>query len=131
VYWANGSTVMKAPIGGGNATQLASGQSFAIAIAVDASNVYWTDQTAGTVMSVPIGGGSPTTLASGQNAPSALAVDAMNVYWTNSGNGTVMRVPIGGGAATVLASGQSGTCIALNAASVFWAGGDAVVKLAK
>jgi hypothetical protein len=36
-------SVMKVPIGGGTPTVLASGQTGAASIAVDATSVYWTD----------------------------------------------------------------------------------------
>jgi hypothetical protein len=131
VYWTGyqpgvptQGTVMKAPLGGGTSTTLASGQNAPRGVAIDAANVYWLNNTnsgsTGTVMKVPIGGGSPTTLASGQSMPVALAVDVASVYWINS-DGTVMKVPVGGGAPTTLASGQiTPNGIALDTASVYW-----------
>jgi len=83
-------------------------------IALDASNVYWTQLdntgTNGSVWKVPVGGGAPVALVSaGLLSPHGIAVDGTNVYWTNEGSavgtGTIMSIPIVGGAAATIASG--------------------------
>ncbi|MGH7439380.1 MAG: hypothetical protein ACRENE_27140 [Polyangiaceae bacterium] len=119
---------------GGGALTLASGQASPEAIAVDSTNVYWTnlgslsggtERTGGAVMKVPIGGGTPTTLA-GVLAPANLAVDATDVYFATYGlNGTdctVARVPTTGGNPVILASGIAGGSgfVALDSTSVYW-----------
>jgi hypothetical protein len=108
------------------------------AIAVDATDVYWTIQgtraaTSG-VRSVPKcgGGAPPIALFSGGLDPVGIGVDATDVYWTDAvtPTGTVMRTPLGGGTATTLAFGQDlpGE-LALDGANVYWLTRDAVMNL--
>lgn len=77
---------------------LVSGLSQPQGIALNASNVYWTDSIAGLVSTIAKTGGAVTTLAAGQTDPYGIAVDANSVYWGNTGTGGgVLKVPILGG----------------------------------
>src|SRR4029079_2605938 len=86
--------------GGGTPIVLASGEVGAWAIAVDATNVYWTNQEARTVMKVPIAGGTPVRLAMGASTaqmPWDLVVDGGAVYWNYYASpGSVMTAPLAG-----------------------------------
>src|SRR5262249_42058160 len=89
-------------------------------VAVDATDVYWTDTDGDVVMKVPKGGGLPVKLATGSQ-PTSIAVDATDVYWTNTYSGEVMRVPKGGGVPVVFAAGQPRAgSVVLAAAFVSW-----------
>jgi hypothetical protein len=95
-------------------------------MAVDATNVYWSNLGFGSIKKVPLAGGTVTTLATGQSSPYKVVVDANNVYWVTYGtgktDGTVMSVPIAGGTPTTLASAQgSPTGIAVRGGYVYWA----------
>ena len=96
-------------------------------IAVDATSVYWTEDTSadcyGKVMKVPLAGGTATTLAAGQNAPAPSR-------WTDERpparcrHGSLKKAPIDGGPSTMLASGQSEPGpIAIDATNVYWVAG--------
>jgi len=116
---------------------------YPIGLAIDATNVYWADESGGTVSKAPIALGATTVLATGIR-PFVDAVDAVNVYWTDIGAGTVNQTPIAGGATVVLASGQQSPAgVAVDATSVYWTevntglihktpiGGGAIAVLAK
>ena len=104
VYWtASERGVMKVAKVGGAPITLATSRE-PQAIAVDASNVYWTDWSScgvscvtpeSTIMKVPIDGGTTITLVAKQNLPDAIAVDDFGVYWLDnpqSGPGEVKKV---------------------------------------
>ena len=81
VYWANfaedGELVRKM-IGGGSAEVLVQGLKRPNGIAIDATDVYWTNRGDGTVMKLPRtaqAGDQPTTIATGHTEPGAIAVD--------------------------------------------------------
>jgi hypothetical protein len=68
-------------------------------IALDATNVYWTDANAGTVMKAPLAGGTPAMISTGQSQPDGLVVDTTNAYWI-SGTYSIASAPLGGGGPT-------------------------------
>src|SRR3989338_5191527 len=111
------STVTLSP----SPVNLSSGLNSPLRVAVDSTNIYWTENnSSGTVKKVSISGGTVTTLASGLSNPADIAVDSTNIYWTE--DTTVKKVSISGGTATTLASGQSYPYgIAVDSTSVYWA----------
>jgi hypothetical protein len=71
VFWTGsegvtkGGLVMRMPVNGGIRTTIASGQTYPVGIALDATNVYWTNYFDGTVMRTSKFGGRTQTLAVG------------------------------------------------------------------
>jgi hypothetical protein len=122
---------------------IAVGQTFAYAIAVDATHAYWTTHVDdGAVFRAPIAtvdagpSAPPTRLASGQGKPGALVIDATSVYWVDESGGALRRCPKEGcGEAPItLASDQHGvSAIAVDDAKVYWTNRErhAVMAVAK
>ena len=73
------------------------------AVAVDGTNVYWTDIQRKAVMAVPLAGGAVQTIAPGVADMTEIAVDDTNVYWSEpSANAVVRAVKTGGGTPVTL-----------------------------
>jgi len=118
-------TLVKVPLGGGAATTLTAGLTFAGqgGIAVEGSNVYWTTQPVqrGPVTMMPVAGGMPVTIAGGLGRPASIRADATSVYWTNTVGNSVTKAPLQGGAITTLAAGEMAPDgLALDANNVYW-----------
>ena len=148
VYWTDGvdyvsdagyfiGSVNSVPLGGGPVTILADEFLEPFGIAVDATNVYWTNYEDGTVYQLPKNGDPPVVLSNTEYLPSYIATDGVSVYWESSGqgtgNGTIMAAPVGGGSLVTLASGlevaPDGLSVDVN--NVYWAGGNGVFQIAK
>ena len=99
-------------------------------VAVDLTNIYWTEEGTGAangyVKKMSIATGAITTLASGLSDPVGIAIDASFVYWTEyaqgtTGLGSVKRISISGGTPTTLTSGISSPWgITVDGTNVYW-----------
>lgn len=99
VYWTNAvdGTVLKAPVGGGTVTTLASGQGDVMGVTVDSTSVYFTRGPAvyPLVGRVPLQGGPVTTLSCcDDNMKGPVAVDSASVYWVQD---FLASAPLDGG----------------------------------
>jgi outer membrane protein assembly factor BamB len=138
VYWVDGA-IESVPKTGGTVTTVLPGVE-AGALAVDATNLYWSAIDG--LHKMPLAGGSDTLLGIpfdpepellGPVAATALAVDGANVYYAmNSlaGPGSVGYIPIAGGTPTVLASGRIGDLMAIviDDRNVYWVEGYGTIQ---
>jgi hypothetical protein len=122
--------------GGGAVTTLATTRA-PECIAIDADNVYWTEnENPSGVGRVAKAGGAPATLLADSTDPYtqySIVVDATNVYWTSGGILSVSKD--GGSSVTILSPSAglaSGTCrsLAVVGASLLTNGGEAVADSA-
>ncbi len=118
-------------------TTLASSQAAPWGVALDPTNVYWTNTGDGTIKMTSVAGGGPVTgLAATQSDPMSIAVDTTYVYWVAyakgvAGGGTVAKCAIAGcgGAPTPLTSGQNGPWgIAVDATNAYFTAGTSILK---
>jgi hypothetical protein len=72
-------------------------------LAVDGTNIYWSDASG--IMSVAASGGDSSLLASSGWAQ-GIAVDETSVYWADAALGTVSRIAKAGGATQTVADHQ-------------------------
>ena len=114
---------------------LASQAPYASAIAVDSTNVYWTESTdasqadaSGAVKKALLSGANflaPTPLVGSQAYPTGIGVNSTGLYWINTGtssaSGGVMWLPVGATAPTKLATSfPSPVAMALTATDLYW-----------
>jgi hypothetical protein len=97
VYWIerSGSSCSLKKVGknGGTGTPQTSDPVKPMGLAVDSSNIYYTDFNGGTINKI----GTATPLASSQTKPHYIAVNSTDVYWVNDdSDGSIMKVDING-----------------------------------
>tara|TARA_R110002096_G_scaffold433887_2_gene653709 strand:- start:15124 stop:16128 length:1005 start_codon:yes stop_codon:yes gene_type:complete len=126
VYWANqvGGTIMRAPLGGGEAEVLASGQQTPVDVKINETHVFWANSTS--IASVPLAGGAPTILAEVEETPGLRALDAIalsdtSLYFSHAATGSINEVPLQGGDPRVFVDGQEGPGdLAVANGEVYW-----------
>jgi hypothetical protein len=132
IYFAlrDTGTISRVARTGGTVQILATAQDQPVALALDASNVYWANAGStygtGSVMRASLSGGTPVALATDEPAPWDIEVDGTHVYWSNypPNPGILMKVPISGGSKVELASGDevgTTTEFSVDGSYVYWA----------
>ncbi len=108
IYWTTLTkgigTVQSAPLGGGEAQEIASFEAESISrIALDSAHVYWTEsRQSGALRRALLDGGSKETLADGIQLLGSLVVDDESVYFTSFDRGCIAKVPLAGGQVTTM-----------------------------
>jgi hypothetical protein len=109
-------------------TSFASMQGGPTGVAVDSTDLFWSNATAGTIVAEPLNkSAAAKPIVMGQTRPNAVVTDGTSVYWSDQGtagvanSGSINKVATSGGMVTPLASGQNiPTCIAIDATSIYW-----------
>lgn len=121
VYYTDGvGSILRVAVSGGAPAIITSGT--ATGLALDGTNLYWTDYSTGTVAKVPVVGGVPVVLATGSNSPMGIATDGIDVYWTEFTNpGSVRKVSVNGGQITTISANSNSVGIGVDSSFVYWA----------
>ncbi len=131
-----GGTLMTAPLPGGTASIVSSSlgagfppQSWRF-LAVDASNVYYSNFDVQDLYRVPKTGGTVTRFTSMDlpDAPMAVAVQGSNIYFSAQNTG-VMQQAIGSSSIVQLASSGGGNFIAADASFVYYTDSSSLMKV--
>jgi hypothetical protein len=129
-FWADtAQSLFSSPIDGSTTPQPIGGVGI-VAVAADATHVYWSDSDLGTLQQAHLDGSGSITLASGLGDVEFIAVDGKNVYYTDTMNGVVAQIPIGGDpAGPIVLSDSEGAPLglAVDATDVYWAASDSGV----
>ena len=83
----NSGSVMKAPIGGGTLTTIATDQGAPISITIANGTLVWDEyglSEPGLIMTAPTSGGTPVPLVVGLDDPGAVTTAGHTVYWGNA-----------------------------------------------
>jgi hypothetical protein len=114
---------------------LASEQLNPVAIAVDSTSIYWTNNgqngQQGSVMEVPLCGGTPVTLFPEVSWVLGIALNSTNVFWALAyAPFSVLTAPLGGGAPITVAAEQPAAYLAADSTNVYWTDSSGTVKKA-
>lgn len=105
------------PMTGGPTTMISSNGASVFGVAVNATDLYFSELDNGGLFKVPKAGGSPVMLAP-STMPYGVALDATNVYGSSSTS--VVALPLAGGAPVQLASTQLAANLLVDGATLYF-----------
>lgn len=104
-------------------------------LAVDATHVYWIEETTGIVARAAKGGGAREEVSGGDATSKWLNVDDTSAYWNTSTANTVMKAPKTGGKADVLVnimlSPNGGHHLTQDATHLYWGEMGEIIRVPK
>ncbi len=108
----------------------ATGRDHAVALAADATHVYWIDAghlddaerwTPGAIVRAPVTGGAPEQLISGLTAPGSLVVTADHVYWVDdAGTWRARKDGSDGGTPRAILDAHTASEIVIRGGRIYW-----------
>ena len=103
-------------------TTIASGQGSAVALTLDDTHVYWTDELGGAVMTALKSGGMLAVIAAGQTSPHRIATYGSALFWSNATPGQLgtWRASTTGSGKAQITNDPTPRGIAADATGIFW-----------
>ena len=102
-------------------TQVATGLTAPLGIAVAGSTVYWTSPVSNVVQSAPVGGGTVKMVATGQTGAHGIGASPLNVFSTNTQGGQVMTLHSGAAMPTLISGTETRPLnIASDGVHLYW-----------
>lgn len=141
VYWIGDTTVQSVSLNGGTPRVLVTGNNQTIAIAANATDIFWIEHVccAGDLPSrinkVPKDGGPPTLVTEGMYEARTLSLDSTTVYWGEGRHlfvGRIAKAPISGGPPTTVLGGigrGSNSLFTVGDAGIFVVDGEVVKRV--
>lgn len=119
VYWTDATGVWRAPLQGGSPTEVVGGFMQTTAIALDNSNVYFSDRTTKKIYRVPKAGGQATPITPAENDVFGAVIAGGDVYYATD-TGVRFVAVTGAASSNLLASAAYPQWIATDGTTIYF-----------